>query len=34
MESPAMTTRQRAWITSADPGKQLGISHEMQRGKS
>jgi len=34
MESPAMTTRQRAWITSADRGKQLGISREMQRGKS
>ena len=26
MESPAMTTRQRAWITSADPGKQLVYS--------
>ena len=34
MESPAMTTRQRAWITSADPGKQLGINPEMQRGTS
>lgn len=27
-------SRPRAWITSADPGHELGISHEMQRGES
>jgi prophage antirepressor-like protein len=26
--------RGEVWITSADPGKQLGISQEMQRGTS
>ena len=27
-------SRPRAWITSADAGQKLDISHEMQRGES